>query len=145
MSLIPPGCVEWSDTRSICIADEKGKKYVLTNNAGVTVRKVKIDKCLPQKVGEKRCDFMMDSEVLKRVIFIELKGGDLNKAVNQIYSTIIYLKDEFDGYRIDARIVGTKDVPAFRNTPDYKKLAGKVIPTNGTIERATNKIYTESI
>ena len=97
------------------------------------------------KYWEKRCDYLMDSEELKRVIFIELKGGDLNKAVVQIFSTIAYLKNEFADYRIDARIIGSKDVPKFKNTPAYRRLAKEVIPTRGTIERATNKIYTENI
>ncbi len=82
---------------------------------------------------------------MKRVFFIELKGADLNKAVNQIYSTILYLKSEFKNYRIDARIVGRKDVPGFKNTPDYKELAKEILPTKGTIERGTNNIYIESI
>jgi len=70
-----------------------------------------------QNIGEKRCDFLMDIYDLKRVFLIELKGGDLNKAVIQIYSTILYLKPEFMNYRIDARIVGSKDAPGFKNTP----------------------------
>ncbi len=145
MNLISAKCIEFNENRKMYIAYENGKKYQLNNTSGITLRKVKVDKCLPQNIGEKRCDFLMDIDNLKRVFFIELKGGDLNKAVNQIYSTIIYLKTEFKNYRMDARIVGSKDVPQFKNTPDYKKLAKEVLPTKGTIERGTNNIYTESI
>lgn len=145
MSLIFAKCIEFNEKRKICIAYENGKKYQLNNTSNVTIRKVKVDKCLTQNVGEKRCDFLIEAQDLKRVFFIELKGGDLNKAVNQIYSTIVYLKGEFKNYRMDARIVGSKDVPEFKNTPDYKKLAKEVLPTKGTIERGTNNIYTESI
>ncbi len=145
MSLIPTSCIEFKDKRKICVAFENGKKYELNNASGVTIRKVKVDKCLSQNVGEKRCDFLMDSDDLKRVYFIELKGGDLNKAVKQIYSTILYLKVEFKGYRIEARIIGSRDVPGFKNIPDYKRLAGEILPTNGKIERGTNNIYTEII
>jgi len=52
---------------------------------------------------------------------------------------------EFVNYRIDARIVCSKDVPKFKNTADYKKLAKEVLPTNGTIERGTNNIYIENL
>ena len=145
MSLIAAACIEFKDQRKICVAVENGKKYELKNNSGVTIRKVKVDKCLLQGIGEKRCDFLIDSEELKRVFFIELKGGDLNRAVNQIRSTILFLKQEFKNYRADARIVGSKDVPGFKNTPNYRKLAIEILPTKGTIERATNNIYTESI
>lgn len=145
MSLILVKCIEFKDNRRICVAEENGKKYELRNDSEIPVRKIKVDKCLAQNEREKRCDFLMEVENLERVYFIELKGGDLNKAVNQIYSTIIYLKKEFINYRIEARIVGSKDVPGFKNTPDYRKLATQVLPTGGTIERGTNYIYKESI
>lgn len=145
MNLIPERCVEFNEKRRICIAEENWKKYQLNNLSGIRIRKVRVDKCLDQNAGEKRCDFLMDTEDLKRVFFVELKGGDLNKAVIQIYSTILYLKTEFVNYRIDARIVGSRDVPGFKNTPDYKKLAKEVLPTKGTIKRGTNNIYTENI
>ena len=86
----------------------------------------------------------INHEKLKRAIFIELKGGGLSDALKQLYATIIYLKEEFKGYRRDVRIVGSKDVPGFINLPDYRKLAKEVFPTGGTIERGTNNIYTEN-
>ncbi|NOT93616.1 hypothetical protein [Ferruginibacter sp.] len=145
MSLLLEACIEFNEKRKICVAYENGKTYTLNNNSNVSVRKVKIDKCLAQNVNEKRCDFLFDTDELQRVFFVELKGGDLNKAVNQIYSTILYLKSEFRGFRIDARIVGSRDVPEFKNTPDYKRLAKEVYATKGTIERGINKVYSETI
>ena len=93
MSLILEECIEFNDERKICVAEENGKKYNLNNPFGFTLRKVKIDKCLDRHIGEKRCDYLMDCVDLKRVIFIELKGGDLNKAVVQIYSTNCIFKE----------------------------------------------------
>jgi hypothetical protein len=145
MSLILAQCIEFNEKRKICIAYENGKKYQLNNVSGTTIRKVKSDKCLVQNKDEKRCDFLMDSDDLKRVFFIELKGSDLNKAVNQIFSTILYLKSEFMNYRIDARIVGSRNVPLIRNVPDYLKLSKIVQATNGDIKIATNKFYSENI
>jgi hypothetical protein len=138
-------CVEFTDNRRICTAEENGKKYELRNSSATLLKKVKIDKCIAQKTGEKRCDFLIQAHDLNRSIFIELKGGNLNNAVNQIYDTITFLKDELINNIIDARIVGSKDVPGFTNTPDYKKLAREVLTSNGTIKRSTNKIYIESI
>lgn len=128
MSLIPDKCIEYKDKRRICIAYENGKKYELINSSYSNIRKVKVDSCLEQDEGQRRCDFLMDSEEKKRVIFIELKGGDLNSAIEQIYSTIIFLQEEYISYRKDARIIGRRDVPGFKNIPNYKKLA-KVILT----------------
>ena len=146
MSLILAKCVEYSDERKICVVSERGKTYRLNNESGFKVRTVKVDKCLQQIEGEKRCDYLMNinHEKLKRAIFIELKGGGLSDALKQLYATIIYLKEEFKGYRRDVRIVGSKDVPGFINLPDYRKLAKEVFPTGGTIERGTNNIYTEN-
>ena len=145
MNLIPDKCIEFNDNRKAFVAEENRKKYNLNNPSGQFIRKVKIDKCLDQNSGEKRCDYLMDCKNLKRVIFIELKGSDLNKAVVQIHTTIVHLKNEFLNYNIDARIIGSKDVPNFKNTPAYRKLAKQVLPTGGKIIRATNNIYIETI
>jgi hypothetical protein len=145
MSLIPEACVEFNDGRKICVAIEKGKRYELRNNSDFKIRKVKIDKCIAQDEGEKRCDYLFDLGDLKRVYFIELKGGKLNTAVKQICSTVLYLKAEFRNYRMEARIIGSKDVPKFKNNFHYRKLASEIVPGGGTIERGTNNIYIESI
>lgn len=147
MTLIPANCIEYDEVRPICIASEGSKTYTLKNLSGYKVRKVKIDGCFSQKAGEKRCDFLMsiDDNGIKNAIFIELKGGELNDAIKQLFSTIIFLKKEFEKYRIDARIVGTKDVPGFINTPSYRKLAKEIMISKGTIKRATNKILVEKI
>ncbi|MEO6230972.1 MAG: hypothetical protein ABIP10_12645 [Ferruginibacter sp.] len=57
MSLILAKCVEFRDKRKICVVEENGKKYQLNNDSDIFIRKVKVDKCLPQSIGEKRCDF----------------------------------------------------------------------------------------
>lgn len=111
MSLIPSRCIEFDEKRKICIAFEKGKTYKLNNDSRYKIKKVKVDKCVDQKKGEKRCDYLMEIETIKKIIFIELKGGDLVHALRQLYSTINYFKTEFSNYQIDARIIGSRDVP----------------------------------
>lgn len=144
VSLILNECVEFDEERKICIAFEKGKTYRLKNNSGYKIRKVKVDKCITQEVGERRCDYLMEIKSIERVIFIELKGGDLAHALRQLYSAIISLKKEFGNFKIDARIVGSRDVPGFIGLPDYLKLAKEILP-NGTIKRGTNNNYHEDI
>lgn len=145
MSLIPSKCIEFDEERKICIAFEKGKVYKLNNNSGYKIRKVKVDKCVEQKDGEKRCDYLMEIEKIKKIIFIELKGGDLVHALRQLYFTIIYFKTQFGNYQIDARIIGSRDVPGFINTGEYIRLEKEIRSTKGSIERRTNNIYIESI
>lgn len=144
MSLILNECIEFDEERKICIAFEKGKTYRLNNNSNYKIKKVKVDECISQNAGEKRCDYLMEIKSIKRVIFIELKGGDLVHALRQLYSAIYYLKTEFRNYQVDIRIIGSRDVPGFINIPEFKKLAKEILP-NGTIERATNNIYSENI
>ena len=146
MSLIIDQCTEYYDERRTCIAKENGKIYRLENVSGYQIRKVKVDKCFPQRLGEKRCDYLMvvNTQDLKRAIFIELKGGALNDAVKQIHSTIIYVKTEFLDFQVDARIVGTRNVPAFKNTPDYLKLS-REIGSSDRIKISTNREYSENI
>ena len=147
MSLIPDKCIESNDKRNLCVASEKGKTFIINNSSKLKIKKVKIDKCLSQKIGEKRCDYLMtiDDKSVLRAIYIELKGGNLSDAFKQLEGTIIYLKNEFKKYQIDARIVGSRDIPRFINNPSYLNLAKEVIPTGGKIIKATNKIYTENI
>ena len=147
MSLIPDSCVISNDNRSECVATENGKTYKLINKSKVQIRKVKVDNCIQQREGEKRCDYLMsiDNKEHKKVFFIELKGGGLSDAIKQIYSTIIYLQAELKGFQLEARIVESGDVPNFKNSPQYLKLLKQVYLTKGTIIRATNKFYSENI
>lgn len=145
MSLLLDKCVEFEDKRKHCVADENGKTYRILNNSEFVIKKVKIDKCIKQGIGEKRCDFLFCIDNLKRVIFVELKGGKLSTALLQLTETIQYLKNEFKGYKIDARIIGSKDIPNFKSIPSYRALAILVGNNNGTLVRATNNIYTETV
>jgi len=139
-------CVpKYCDDRKECVAIEKGKKYKLINDSRHVIKSIKLDECLADKIGERICDYLMhiDNKELKRAIFVELKGGDLNSALKQLYSTVTYLKSEFTNHKMDARIVSSRDVPNIASTPDYRKLAREIIPTGGNIDRGTNNIYTE--
>lgn len=147
MSLIPVRCVKYHDARKTCTVSEKGKTYTLLNESGFKVKLVAVDKCIIREEGNKSCDFLLniDEKQVKRAIFIELKGGDLAHALQQVYDSLIYLKDEFKSHQFDARIVGTRDVPGYINIPTYKRLDKVLRSTGGTLKRATNKMYTETI
>lgn len=144
MSLIPSKCIVFDEERKVCIVVENGKVYKLNNKSNYKVKKIKVDNCIPDH-GEKRCDYLMEIKSINRVIFIELKGGDLGHALKQILATINYLKAEFENYRIDVRIVGSRDVPGFINLPSFIKLKGVIYKSKGKILRGTNKIYIENI
>ena len=147
MSLIQDKCVEYHDNRKICVASQNGKTYTLKNASNYKIKKVIIDTCILQKAGEKRCDFLMHASTAgeQKAFFIELKGGALLDAIEQIYDTVIYLKQEFRNNVLNARIVGKGDTPNLVNSAIYKKLFREISNTKGTIDRATNKVLTETI
>lgn len=133
MSLILKPCVEFDDDRKVCVAEQKGKKYNLSNDSGYEIRKIRVDGCLFNK-SDKRCDYLFIIAKIKTCFFIELKGGDLIRAVKQIIDSVIFLREELDGHTVKARIVGTRNVPNIRNTIHYRKLMKLTKTTGGSIE-----------
>ncbi len=147
MNHIAEKCIEFNDRRQICVAVENSKTYELNNKTGHVVRKVKVDGCLLEGAGYRCCDYLMniDEPAKKRVFFIELKGKKLLDACEQISDTISGLKNEFQDFRKDARIVGSKDVPNIKSDPKYKKLARVIKLSKGDIKISTNRFYSEII
>ena len=145
MSLIPAACVEHDEVRKIWVAEENGKKYSLINESQHQIQKVRIDGCLSQKEGEKRCDFLFNITTKKprTAIFVELKGSDLITAVRQTYDTLIFLKPELKGCELLVRIIGSKDVPRPKTNPAYKRLIREIPPSN--FDYAINRVYSEKI
>lgn len=147
MSLIAKHCIEYNDTRAICTADENGKFFRVNNRTGFKVRKIIVNHCLKHEHGKKRCDYLMsiDGQNSDRVFFIELKGGNLLHALEQVSDTIDFLKSEFINYKLEARIIGTRDTPDIKGHPKYIQLTKKIWNTNGKIIIRTNKMHTEII
>lgn len=137
MSLIPTKCIDPNEDWKVCSVREKGISYQLENSFSYKITKVKVDGCLLQKEGERRCDYLFVIHQIESVIFIELKGNSskIKDALEQLYQTIIFLKNEFENYIFHARIAGSKGIPDIENLPEYKKLARQIIPTKGTIKK----------
>ncbi len=53
----------------------------------------------------KRCDFLLMNENTQTAYLIELKGRDLNKAVEQLEATEYALRTQLKGYDLQFRIV----------------------------------------
>ena len=145
MSLIPQECIEYDEARKICIAEQYGKKYTLNNDSGFKIQKIKVDGCLAQHTGEKRCDYLfkIETKTPQNAIFVELKGGDLITAVRQVSYTINYLRAELKTYDLLVRIIGSRDVPKLKISPAYRQLLQLIPPQN--FKYATNGVYTEKI
>lgn len=104
------------DRRKIISISEKGKKYFATNKEEREVAQYHIDAPDNTDKTHKKCDFalyLFDSEDISkdadRLIFIELKGTDIKRALQQIQNSIDDWVAVFHirPRRMDARVVAS--------------------------------------
>jgi len=91
----------------IVVSKENGNQHILYNKSLCNVFQYHIDGGINStNIGE-RCDFIVEAEKTPRphAYIIELKGSDLNKAINQIQKTIADYKVRLEGYVILPRII----------------------------------------
>ncbi|MGB4655053.1 MAG: hypothetical protein WBH98_06445 [Bacteroidales bacterium] len=116
------------DRRRTVSIKEKGKNYIAKNINLKQIAQYHIDAPSVVATEEKRCDYAIyifdeedSSKNDDRLIFIELKGSDLNTAVKQIRASIKQ-KVNVAGvavYKIDARVITSKTPsPKYKSTEE---------------------------
>ncbi len=91
-----------------CAAENKSKFTILSKDVN-EVEKIKIDGYLDVSSEHRKCDYLFvytnqNSENIKRYIFVELKGEDIDYAVTQIGNVIsIFLNN---GYVFRDKVIG---------------------------------------
>lgn len=145
MNRFPEKCREYADSRRYAVAEENGKKFTLDNQRNCFISKYRVDGCFDQNTGEQRCDFLFTTaENVHTAYFVELKGGALKKAVEQITATILFLKPQLPNCVYKARIIGSRDVPNLKTTTAYRTLLG-LLKSESHFHYATNRQYSEII
>lgn len=92
--------------QKIIVSEENKRKHIANNIDENRVFQFRIDgDIIPKSTSMKRCDYLVKNEEKKDLYFIELKGTDVKKAIDQITDTIDYLKNEINGYSILPRII----------------------------------------
>ena len=131
---------EYEDNRKIIVVRDKGEKseYRGNNDSEKLVAKYRVDGGLIE--DGKKCDYLLLDKNGSIAYFIELKGSDLIKAIEQIESTIPQIKGDIAEYKINARIVLTK-----QRTPDLidskmRNFEGKIKKMGGTFKKANIKM-----
>ncbi len=77
----------------IIVVEEKGRKFELINEDSKLIGVVKVDDCLIDDHRE-RCDYLFEiMKPISDVIYLELKGEDIQKAYNQLVETLGYCRD----------------------------------------------------
>lgn len=111
--------------RNIVLKEKKNKsEYRAINNQEIDVSKYKIDGCIYETgTSQTRCDYLLETE--QNLYFIELKGSDTQKGLEQILVSIRNLKQYFVYNSINARLITTRGTrPKRLNTyPEYRGLS----------------------
>lgn len=88
------------------ISSEKGCVHVGKNIGRCMVRQFKMDGgVVPEGSAESRCDYLLLNDDAKTSYFIELKGSDIPKAIEQIESSVQAVMPSLPGYTVFRRIV----------------------------------------
>src|ERR1039458_2371099 len=105
-------CEIFRDSRSTPSVSEKGKTFQLENKKSqLEIFGIKIDGCVFTKKDGIKCDYLLGVDSKKKLFYVELKGTDIIKAIDQIESTIKKTKDLYTGWVYEARIVLGNSVP----------------------------------
>ena len=123
MNEIPAHCVEMRSD-SLIVFSENKSKITFKNPDHNTYRAIQVDGCVFNADDGKKSDKLLESEKYADQYFVELKGGDSGKAVEQ-------LKDTID--RLPPRLRGAKRMAfaVFSNT----------CPKNDTKRQAIEKSF----
>lgn len=92
--------------QKIIVSAAHGKEHRALNQDGDDVFQFKIDgDIIPSSSREQRCDYLLENQTKTTAYLIELKGSDVNHAVDQIRATIDKFRRILSGYKICPRIV----------------------------------------
>ncbi len=109
-------CELQAGTNKSFVAKDSGaiSEYRMENPTQRWVVKLKVDGCLIPSDSQKKCDFLFlvcEKEGEKTAYFVELKGGNLGDAIEQIQSAIEILYPKLTDFSFRCRIVQTKTPP----------------------------------
>jgi len=103
-----------SGTYAEFVSSENGCKHIGRNVSGHEIRQFKIDgEVIAKNSGSARCDYLLLNDDAKSAYYIELKGSDLEKAIQQIESTVQLFQTSLPDYTPYRRIIyfsGTTDI-----------------------------------
>ncbi len=144
-------CLEFINHSTIVIKDDqvKGKNVSKSQYKGINKSrkyfcKYHVDECILSQKQGKQCDFLLINNEEPICYFIELKGSDLIKAIEQLDKSIDDLYENVKDCKINARIVLTKvNAPDLRNTK-YIRLQKKLKKYGGTLKQQS-RILEENI
>lgn len=92
---------------AVFTSSENNCKHIAHNNCGHYVRQFKIDGKVISKTDTttERCDYLLVNDTRKDAYYIELKGSDLIKAIQQVEKSIMMFRASLPDYKVFMRII----------------------------------------
>ena len=110
MKDIPARCVKLISD-SLIVFSEKKSKITFVNPDHNTYRAIQVDGCVFNAEDGHKCDNLLESVEYADQYFVELKGGDSNKAVEQLKDTIDKMQPRLSGAKRMAFAVFSNTCP----------------------------------
>jgi hypothetical protein len=132
------------EQRAIVACSDSGSTttYRYENNSTNHLSKYRVDGGLIAK-DEAKCDYLLLNCDQKKSFFIELKGSDLIRAVEQIDKSIDLLQAHIPDFAVYARIVLTRTNTIDLTHLKYLKLKKKVERLKGDLKKK-NRLLSET-
>ena len=125
------------DNRNIVpFEDKKGKQYRYINQSANHLAKYRVDGGLISD-NDPKCDFLLLNCEQKQSYFIELKGADINRSIEQIDRSIDILRKNLPDFAFFARIVLSKTPPTSVKNTKLANLEKKVKSLKGNVKKQT--------
>lgn len=103
-------CIKYSGNKTKLTEKANGMEFMLNNMSRKKIMVIKVDDCII-KEEQMKCDYLFINCNDARLYFVELKGKDILKAIEQIEMTIKYFKENKyfkESKSINAYIVSSK-------------------------------------
>jgi hypothetical protein len=95
-------------TSSRLVVQENRSRFEVTNSRRESLKKIQVDGCLINDHREK-CDWIIEiNNQSQRVLFIELKGCNVDKAISQLKSTLVHTRERYVDYAKECFAVTTR-------------------------------------
>ena len=133
--------------QKIIISEENHCKHTANNVDLSDVRQFSIDGYVITGGDEQRCDFLLLNDTKKTAYYIELKGSDIRKAIDQIKNTERLVRDSIKEYNPFYRIVyksGTHNVHS-NKVIQWKEKCGRDAKSKKLRAVVSQTSYSENI
>jgi len=117
-------CIERSN-----VAKENNKQFRIESSSNSVICRLKIDGCIINDNTIVKCDYVFKICDIDKLIFVELKGTDVNHAIQQIVTTLDNLKHLIKTSSIEAYIISSS-VPRAAEQ-NFRNLKDKIFKNKG--------------